>query len=214
MGYTHYWKITERLDKDWDKWTSFLPDAMKIMSYAEAKLDIPLADAFGETKGDEQISLSGVSMNGYAENSHDSFVLSPEVTEFDFCKTAQKPYDTVVTAILVLAKETFGEAIEVSTDGELEDWNDGLYLYEKSLNRFTYLRVINSKLANSHKTYEVYVKRTEYGLIEVAANTPEEAKARAGEYVIEGMTKWGACFETYWTENEDEPQLTEIGNEK
>jgi len=211
MGYTHYWKITERLDKDWDKWTSFLPDAMKIMSYASQKLDIALADAFGQTKGDAMISLSGISMNGYKDESHESFVLRPDVTDFEFCKTAEKPYDTVVTAILILAKETFGDVIEVTTDGGLEDWKHGFYLYEKSLNRWSDLKITDSHLV---ATYEIYVKRTEYGVVEVAAETRERAKELAEEYVIEGMTKWGASFETYWTENEDEPQLTEIGNEK
>jgi len=152
MGYTHYWKITERLDKDWDKWTSFLPDAMQIISYASQKLDIALADSLGETKGEATVSLGGVSMNGYAEESHESFVLRPEVIQFDFCKTARKPYDTVVTAILILAKETFGEAIQINTDGYNADWQDGFALYEASLQRWTKLRISDSELMEPQLT--------------------------------------------------------------
>lgn len=146
MGYTHYWKITERLDKDWDKWTSFLPDAMQIMSHASQKLDIALADAFGETKGDNMISLSGVSMNGYGEESYESFVLTNEVTKFDFCKTARKPYDPVVVAILILATEYFGNDIEVTSDGDRSDLLEGYYLFRSSMFREPRVTIEDHKL--------------------------------------------------------------------
>lgn len=41
---------------------------------------------------------------------------------FNFCKTARKPYDFFVCAVLILAKIHFGDRIKVSTDGTLEDW--------------------------------------------------------------------------------------------
>jgi len=146
MGYTHYWKITERLDKNWDNWTSFLPDAMKIISHASQRLDIALADAFGETKGEATVSLSGVSLNGYAEESHESFVLTQELTEFDFCKTAQKPYDRVVVAILILATEYFGNDIEVTSDGDRSDLLDGYYLFRSSMCREPHVTIEDHKL--------------------------------------------------------------------
>jgi hypothetical protein len=146
MGYTHYWKITERLDKDWDKWTSFLPDAMKIISHASQKLDIALADALGETKGEATVSLSGVSLNGYGEDSHESFVLTAEITKFDFCKTAQKPYDRVVVAILILATEYFGNDIEVTSDGHRAELLQGYYLFRSSMQREPRVTIENHKL--------------------------------------------------------------------
>lgn len=48
---------------------------------------------------------------------------------FACCKTAYRPYDVVVTALLIAAKRHFGDAIRVNTDGEEKDWNDGRILY-------------------------------------------------------------------------------------
>jgi hypothetical protein len=50
---------------------------------------------------------------------------------FDFCKTARKPYDAVVTACLILLKQTYGDAVEVSSDGSWSEWQDGRDLYAK-----------------------------------------------------------------------------------
>lgn len=47
---------------------------------------------------------------------------------FDCCKTAYKPYDIVVTACLIVLKYYLGDSIRVSTDGEANDWADGIQL--------------------------------------------------------------------------------------
>ena len=58
---------------------------------------------------------------------------------FDFCKTAYKPYDAVVTAILIRAKVIYGNLVEVRSDGvwdkqekwgEYGHWGAGRKLYE------------------------------------------------------------------------------------
>ena len=221
MGYTHYWKITQRLDSPNElhhiSWYDFLEDVEQIISFGYSHFEYAVADPMGERLQDYEISDKYIALNGFGSEAHESFVFTPAVIEFDFCKTAQKPYDNVVTAILILAKEYFPEWLEVTSDGTKADWQKGYYLFRASMQREPRVTIEDHKLTawqQSTKTYEVYVKRTEYGLVEVEAETPEQAKEKADEYVIEGMTKWGACFETYWTENEDEPQLTKIGNEK
>lgn len=52
---------------------------------------------------------------------------------FQFCKTAYKPYDVLVTAALIIAKHRFGDAIQVSSDGEQKDWFDGQMLCQSVL---------------------------------------------------------------------------------
>lgn len=62
-----------------------------------------------------------------------------------FCKTARKPYDAVVGAILIAAKDAFGARIEISSDGHFNDgqasrdshgtWADARALYEAALGR-------------------------------------------------------------------------------
>lgn len=44
---------------------------------------------------------------------------------FGFCKTAQKPYDKYVTAVLILAKYHFGSDFVISSDGDAIDWHEG-----------------------------------------------------------------------------------------
>lgn len=65
----------------------------------------------------------------------------------DFCKTNRLPYDTVVTACLIILKHRLGEMIEVKSDGRQDDWNDGLILARKILKIKT-LKIPESILPN------------------------------------------------------------------
>lgn len=47
---------------------------------------------------------------------------------FSCCKTAYKPYDLFVTAVLIAAKHHLGDMFRVSSDGDEPDWNDGRQL--------------------------------------------------------------------------------------
>ena len=49
---------------------------------------------------------------------------------FDFCKTAHKPYDSVVTAILIRAKVIYGDLVSISSDGGWSEWQAGRNIYE------------------------------------------------------------------------------------
>jgi hypothetical protein len=46
---------------------------------------------------------------------------------FDCCKTAYRPYDLAVTAVLISLKHHFPEC-RISSDGEEKDWLDGKFL--------------------------------------------------------------------------------------
>jgi hypothetical protein len=52
---------------------------------------------------------------------------------FECCKTAYKPYDVAVTAVLVSAKQHFGSAFRITSDGDLEHWQDGMALCQELL---------------------------------------------------------------------------------
>lgn len=49
------------------------------------------------------------------------------------CKTAYRPYDLAVTAFLIIAKHYLGEAIRVSSDGEMKDWWDAATMCQNAL---------------------------------------------------------------------------------
>jgi hypothetical protein len=77
-----------------------------------------------------------IAFNGCGKDAHESFIL-PQLAgnfkEFDFCKTAQKPYDVVVVACLTRLAEVPG--IKVSSDGNASDWHNGAALASKILGR-------------------------------------------------------------------------------
>ena len=57
------------------------------------------------------------------------------------------------------------------------------------------------------KMYEVYVKRIEWGMLEVESDSPEDAKNKAYDVMCEGLTKWGHSEEVFWLPEEKEPTL-------
>ena len=49
--------------------------------------------------------------------------------DFNFCKTARKPYDLLVCACLIAAKKELN--YEVHSDGKKEDWQPAIDFYNK-----------------------------------------------------------------------------------
>jgi hypothetical protein len=118
MGYTHYWELENGIEQaDWNK---FLEGARQIIETA-VSAGIKLQD---DSAG------AAIFINGVGANAHEAFVVTSEDAGFNFCKTAQKPYDTVVTAILIHLKQSLGSKVVVTSDGSWNDWSDGRLLYE------------------------------------------------------------------------------------
>jgi hypothetical protein len=119
MGYTHYFNFIEE------------PSREKFVEFAEGvKQLVATAQEAGIEIGDEEYGDDKIVFNGVGANSHETFYVSADGVDFNFCKTAQKPYDTAVTASLILAKKIFGDNIKVSSDGNWSDWESGQLLYE------------------------------------------------------------------------------------
>ena len=130
MGYTHYWKVTDHLDDGWD---SFLTDARAIIAQA-GRGDIEICGDDGieaPVLNEDVVHLNGTSKN---DEWHETFLLRRESIEFDFCKTAHKPYDVVVTALLMLAANRW-DAVSIKSDGDPEDWEPGRVLIRRALSR-------------------------------------------------------------------------------
>lgn len=126
MGYTHYFTI-DHLEE------CFVDEVKDIVTLAQDD-GITLAgyDGTGEPiVTDDKIALNGSSALG---QEYESFVLPTD--GFGFCKTAHRPYDAVVTAILVSAiVNKVGDGI--SSDGTYADWKDGIALYERAVRKLT-----------------------------------------------------------------------------
>jgi hypothetical protein len=118
MGYSHYWTFKNAIEQsNWDK---FLEGARQIIGTA-TEAGIQLEDNSTDTE---------IIINGVGAGAHETFSITSEDVGYDFCKTAQKPYDTVVTAILIHAKKVFGDDILITSDGAWFEWEGGQLLYE------------------------------------------------------------------------------------
>jgi hypothetical protein len=134
MGYTHYFPgLTATAE--------VIADARKII--AESPVTICGPDGQGlpvlnEAKG---IRLNGFEADGEAyETFHLPGTKPPRYADmWTFCKTEQKPYDVVVTAILIAAAVRSPElaAEALGSDGDWDDWTDGVDLFERSVRPLT-----------------------------------------------------------------------------
>ena len=150
MGYTHYWRRPRPDGEHYHIHSAYMFgnlafDALKIIKQAEIN-GIRIRDAHGENEPEFNEARFGINGDASAfsndgrDLAHESFIWegTPTVSEwrkdepetFDFCKTAYKPYDAVVTAILIRAKQIYGKYVSVSSDGEWGEWQAGRELYE------------------------------------------------------------------------------------
>lgn len=124
MGYTHYWKISEPLERD--AFGAWAAEVKQIAKHSK----ILLVGWNGERTAAPEYNDAEVNFNGCATQSHENFGVREGDAGFSFCKTARKPYDEVVTGALILLAARFPQ-VEVSSDGTADEWLDGLRLARK-----------------------------------------------------------------------------------
>jgi hypothetical protein len=110
VGYTNYLKNKPAFTKA--QWALFVSKFKAIMS---ANSDI-VANAFGDEGTSPVITEDRVLFNGIGDDSHETCAISKGATEFDFCKTAHKPYDEVVVDVYRLVREILPKTV-LSSDG-------------------------------------------------------------------------------------------------
>lgn len=81
-------------------------------------------DSKGKKKDVEWLDAKH-SNNEWNDLGHETFVLSRKGCE-EFCKTARKPYDIMVQAVLIIAKYYFESNISIGSDGDMEDWREAI----------------------------------------------------------------------------------------
>lgn len=147
MGYTHYFvRNTKRLGSAF-MYGKLALDTKAIIAEAQS-VGIVIRDGYG--KGSPEFTEGHFSLNGDSDTGEDyetffwealpeqpewqrnqTFTKDDPNSIFDFCKTAHKPYDTVVTAVLIRAKVIYGECVDIRSDGNWSDWQLGRELYER-----------------------------------------------------------------------------------
>ena len=126
MGYTHYYSgprvITE----------AALEDIQKIIDAS----GVPIMGGDGSDGSEPTLTLELVNLNGREDDSHENFAVSTTGDSIDwgFCKTARKPYDKVVGAILLRIREDSPQ-FNISSDGSWSEWRPARRLFTKVMGR-------------------------------------------------------------------------------
>jgi hypothetical protein len=126
MGYSHYFTMSKNTTED---------QIAKMIKFANTAIELFGADQIANGMGDggtkPQVEKEIIRLNGVEEDSHETFLLPFNSGEWEFCKTAQKPYDTLVVACLIFAEQN-NVIKEWSSDGDSEDHEYGKALFEKA----------------------------------------------------------------------------------
>jgi hypothetical protein len=117
MGYTRYYDITGSIDPE--KFEKYSEDCKIICQEITKETGHGLGGWDGE--GDANFSPDEIRFNGVGDDSCETFSIGKGSSGFNFTKTRRNPYDRHVLACLILAKEYFGDAIKVSSDGDNDD---------------------------------------------------------------------------------------------
>lgn len=137
MGYTHYYRTTPNIPSD--KWAKLTTAVNKVLAdqtilRQEFNMDEP-----------PMVNDEVIRFNGIGEDGHETFYLAKNDTPaewsenqnevFNFCKTARKPYDKYVTAVLFLAKIHLTDDIRLGSDGYISEWQNGVDLVNEKLDK-------------------------------------------------------------------------------
>lgn len=110
MGYTHYFQQNENVsDEAWNK----IQNDVKIIIANQLQTGVLL-----EFNDKEMINEHCININGVGDNAHETFhITKKKMEDFNFCKTARKPYDLTVTSILLVIDEHAKDCFRIGSDG-------------------------------------------------------------------------------------------------
>lgn len=117
MGYSHYYQQHETISPE--AWTQLSKNITQLIEQAwDVALDVEMTDQY-------------ININGVGGEAHEDFSIYRNDTRWEACKTAQKEYDKVVTAILILIRYTY-PSFSVSSDGSWLRWAEGRELFKET----------------------------------------------------------------------------------
>ena len=133
MGYTHYY--TQKRSFTDSEWHNIRQAADQILR--------PAKDVIDQHKASDQklkITKDIILFNGIGDDAHETFYLEKNLKPtkwksagntfnegdcFQFTKTARKPYDKYVTALLIVIHNFANGALDIASDGFYEEWIPG-----------------------------------------------------------------------------------------
>jgi hypothetical protein len=138
MGYTHYWyynpsKAKTRTGEAFSKALLEIKNYKNLLESRGLRVKGPMGD------GDPILNEDVIAYNGddARGQSHETFGVEREFQAqrdgFSFCKTARKPYDTLVCLSLITLFEAFGDrdVFSYCSDGDDSDWTESYAVYRE-----------------------------------------------------------------------------------
>lgn len=157
MGYTHYFPQNRPFsDMEWSQITKAfrkLADSDECKDLIQPEINCGWTDFFTH----ESIKGEAIAFNGVEDDACETFVLekSPEsLDEFIFCKTNRRPYDKMVTAMLIVCAGYAEGALSISSDGTAEEWEEGVELVTRVLKKPTRIQFLDDHLHVSSPSAE------------------------------------------------------------
>lgn len=117
MGYTHYWRGNGQ-EISPEKWQLICSDARAVLK----TVPVMLWREYDDPDTQPEIGPDLIAFNGAGDKGHETFWLERRPAKFTFCKTAYKPYDLAVCAVLIIAHHHAGDILTISSDGDEGDW--------------------------------------------------------------------------------------------
>ena len=178
MGYTHYWRqLRDFTDTEWQELT-------RLTNLIIADNEGILSAGFGEG-GKPEVNGEHIWFNGLGEDSHETFRITKKKRAkedyeeqeaydrrgaFEFCKTAHKPYDKYVVAVLCALynlsnvppqrNRNAHPMREITSDGNTKDWTEGLFHAVRSTRKDEMYCPIRDCLTLSYVDYIDREKKT------------------------------------------------------
>ncbi len=143
MGYTHYWSFVDKrgerakLDRKYKQALKLCSKLAYEYNRELKAIGLECERLSGYSAHVKPGTYGGLKLNGKGEGMHEEFSMREHFAEAlktrEFCKTARKPYDIVVVASLCILKHYLGENFVVDSDGDRDDWQEGLELARRIL---------------------------------------------------------------------------------
>lgn len=128
MGYTHYFQQKKNITKT--NWIRISQDVKKAIEIIQG-MGIFL-ESNAET--DDMVTSEYINFNGKGNDSYETFHITKKKEPFEtfnFCKTGKYPYDIAVVVTLLIINYHQPNAFDISSDGKIMNWNEGMLFNAK-----------------------------------------------------------------------------------
>lgn len=140
MGFTHYYGFNVRkgnAEKNEKLYQQAIKDCHKVILAWQREHKGTECSLSGYSAHTKLGLYGGIRVNGKGKYSCEDFTLREHLKQNDseFCKTARRPYDTVVVACLAIMKFHLKDMFDVGSDGDYHDFVAGVNYANKVLRR-------------------------------------------------------------------------------